>query len=111
MSTIFYTLEFLKVQIRITRSKFALLSDVLSGDQIKFITEKPYSTFDIVEGISKAILNNAARFVNYFKEPSAAMYLQTAAVVFFSTTKFLSSLRVLSLICHLNVLLLRRMSP
>ena len=63
------------MQICIKWSKFASLSDVLSGKQIKFITEKSHSTDDVFGDISKAILNNVTMFVNCFKDPSVAMYL------------------------------------
>ena len=50
------------------------LRDVLSGVQVKFITENPRSTFGIVGGIRGDVLN-VAMFGNFFNEPSAAKYL------------------------------------
>lgn len=77
MSTIFSTSEFSKVlgplmQIRIKQSKFTLyvLSGILSGEQIKLITGKPRSTFDVVRCITKTILKKVVICVNGFKEPS-----------------------------------------
>ena len=52
-----------------------LLRDVPSGVEIKFITENPSSTFDVVGGISSDVSNNVAMFGNCFNEPSEAKYL------------------------------------
>lgn len=77
MSTIISTSEFSNVlgplmQIRIKQSKFTLhvFSGVLSEEQIKLITGKPRSTFDIVRRITKTILKKVVICVNEFKEPS-----------------------------------------
>ena len=80
MSTIFSTSDSLNVsgplmQIRINRSRVDSLRDVLSGVQIKFITENPRSTFDVVGGIRSDVLNNVAVFENCINELSAAKYL------------------------------------
>ena len=80
ISTIFSTSDSLNVtgpliQICINRSCLDSRRDVLSGVQIKFITENPHSMFDVVEGIRSDVLNNVAMFGNCFGELSAAKYL------------------------------------
>ena len=55
----------------INQSRLDSLRDVLSGVQIRFVTENPC----VVRGITSDFLNNAAMFRNCFSEPSAAKYL------------------------------------
>ena len=79
ISTIFSTSDSLNVsgpliQIRINRSRLDSLRDVLSGVQIKFMTENPRFMLNVVRGIRSNVFNNVAMFGNCFNELSAVKY-------------------------------------
>ena len=62
-------------QIHINLSRFVSLNEECKGVQIRFITEKPRSTFEVEGGMSRLTLNKLAKLGKFFKVPSAAKNL------------------------------------